>query len=72
MTAYNYKIENKEAMNKALSLAVKAGVGVVAMKTLAGVFNDKSRTDPVNTDAALKWILQNEKHLIDCLRDVLA
>jgi uncharacterized protein len=60
MTAYNYKIENKEAMNKALSFAVKAGVGVVAMKTLAGVFNDKSRTDPVNTDAALKWILQNE------------
>lgn len=60
MTAYNYKTENKEAMNEALSYAVKAGVGIVAMKTTAGAAEDKNRTTPLNTDAALKWVLQNE------------
>ena len=60
MTAYNYKIENKEAMNSAVAYAAKAGIGVVAMKTTAGVFNDKSRTSALNSDALLKWALQNE------------
>jgi predicted aldo/keto reductase-like oxidoreductase len=60
MTAYNYKTENKSAMNEALAYAVKAGVGVVAMKTTAGAARDKTRTKPLNTDAALKWVLQNE------------
>jgi uncharacterized protein len=60
MTAYNYKTENKKSMNEAIAYAVKAGMGVVAMKTTAGAFNDKSATQPVNTDAALKWVLQNE------------
>jgi predicted aldo/keto reductase-like oxidoreductase len=60
MTAYNYKTANKEAMNEVISYATKAGLGIVAMKTLAGVAEDKKRTRPVNTDAALKWVLQNE------------
>jgi uncharacterized protein len=60
MTAYNYKIQNKEDMNSAVSYAVKAGVGVVAMKTIAGVFEGKDRNHPVNSDAAIKWALQNE------------
>jgi uncharacterized protein len=60
MPAYNYKTQNKEAMNEALVYAAKAGVGIIAMKTTAGAFRDKSRTTPLNTDAALKWVLQNE------------
>jgi uncharacterized protein len=60
MPAYNFKIDNKEKMNEALSFAAKAGIGVVAMKTLAGVSMDKKRTSPLNTDAALKWVLKNE------------
>jgi len=60
MTAYNYKTENKADMNEAISYAVKANVGVVAMKTTAGAAEDKSRTIPFNSDAALKWVLQNE------------
>jgi predicted aldo/keto reductase-like oxidoreductase len=60
MTAYNYKTENKEAINEAIAYAVKAGVGVVAMKTTAGVFDDKTRKNPMNSDAALKWVLQNK------------
>jgi predicted aldo/keto reductase-like oxidoreductase len=60
MTAYNYKTENKEALNEAIAYAVKAGLGIVAMKTIAGVYMDKERTKPINTNAALKWVLQNE------------
>jgi len=60
MTAYNYKTENKEAMNEALAYAAQAGLGIVAMKTTAGAARDKNRTKPLNTDAALKWVLQNK------------
>jgi len=59
MIAYNYKITNTEAMNSTIAKAVKAGVGVVAMKTTAGAARSKSGP-PLNTDAALKWVLQNE------------
>lgn len=60
MTAYNFKTENKETMNEAIAYAVNSGMGVIAMKTTAGAFNDKARTKPLNTDAALKWVLQND------------
>lgn len=59
MTAYNYKIANKESMNEAMAYASKAGMGIVAMKTAAGVLSEKSG-QPVNINAALKWVLQNE------------
>ena len=59
MTAYNFKTENKEAMNEALAYAAKEGMGIVAMKTTAGVARDKNRTNPLNIGAALKWVLQN-------------
>ena len=60
MTAYNFKTEKIGDMNEAIRYAVKAGVGVVAMKTLAGVSEDKSGSSPLNSNAALKWVLQNE------------
>ena len=60
MTAYNYKTDKKEAVNSAIEYAAKAGVGVVAMKTTAGVFDDKNKSRTVNSDAVLKWPLQNE------------
>jgi uncharacterized protein len=44
----------------ALKKANDAGLGVVAMKTLAGGgFLDKERTKPMNTTAAIKWVLSN-------------
>jgi predicted aldo/keto reductase-like oxidoreductase len=37
-----------------------AGIGIVAMKTLSGGgFLDRERTKPMNTTAALKWVLSN-------------
>ena len=60
MTAYNFKTKDKEAMNEALAYAAKAGMGIVAMKTTAGAARDKNRTQPLNINAALKWVLQNQ------------
>ena len=59
MIAYNYKAINKESLNASMSRAIQAGIGIVAMKTTAGAFREKSGP-PLNTDAALKWVLQNE------------
>lgn len=60
LTTYNFKLPNIKEMNAALKKANDAGIGIVAMKTLAGgSFLDKERTKPLNTSAALKWALSN-------------
>jgi len=59
MISYNYKIKNIGSLNSAIAGAVKAGIGIVGMKTTAGVFHDKSGPQ-LNSDAILKWVLQNE------------
>ena len=59
LTAYNFKQTYLDEMNSALQSAADAGIGIVAMKTMAGGFLDKERTKPVNTQAALKWALSN-------------
>jgi predicted aldo/keto reductase-like oxidoreductase len=48
-----------DELNPAIDKAAKAGLGIVAMKTMAGGFLDKEQTQKVNTRAALKWALQN-------------
>lgn len=60
LTSYNFRKIYKEDIEKAISTAAKAGVGVIAMKTQAGVFWDQKRKDMINMKAALKWVLQNE------------
>jgi predicted aldo/keto reductase-like oxidoreductase len=60
MTAYNFRKENGAEIQQAVEEASKAGMGIIAMKTMAGAFWDKERTRPINTRAALKWALQNE------------
>ena len=59
MIAYNYKTLNKESFNVSVANAVQAGIGIVAMKTTAGAAREKSGP-PLNTDFALKWVLQNQ------------
>lgn len=59
MVGYNYKTINKDSLNSAMDKAIAAGIGIVAMKTTAGASQQKSGP-PVNTDAALKWVLQNK------------
>jgi len=60
MPGYNFRNDNVEEMNKAMAYAVKAGVGLIGMKSQAGSYWDKERKQPINSDAALKWVLQNE------------
>ncbi len=60
LTAYNFQQHDSDEMHAALEKAAKAGVGIIAMKTMAGGFFDKERTKPVNTRAALKWALNNK------------
>jgi predicted aldo/keto reductase-like oxidoreductase len=60
MTAYNFKHPKREAIDEALEYAVGKGLGTIAMKTMAGVYWDKERTRPIDTKAALKWVIRNE------------
>lgn len=60
LTAYNFRKKNIKEINEALNYATATGLGIIAMKTMAGAYWDKERTKPINTKAALKWALQNE------------
>ncbi|MFZ2286417.1 MAG: aldo/keto reductase [Bacteroidales bacterium] len=59
LTSYNFKQTYLSEMNSALEAAGNAGIGVVAMKTMAGGWLDKEKTRAVNPGAALKWVLSN-------------
>ncbi len=60
LTAYNFRQPHREEVKKAISYAAKSGIGIVAMKTMAGVYWDRERERPINAKAALKWVLQDE------------
>jgi predicted aldo/keto reductase-like oxidoreductase len=57
MSAYNFRQPHREEVKKAIALAAKSGLGVVAMKTMAGVYWDRERKHPINAKATLKWVL---------------
>ncbi len=60
ITQYNYRLAYVNEMNAAIKKAAGAGIGIVAMKTLAGGgYLDRERTLPMNTTAAIKWVLSN-------------
>ena len=60
LTAYNFRQSHRETVRAAIRDAAEAGLGVVAMKTQAGVYRDRERTKMINQTAALKWVLQDE------------
>ena len=60
VAAYNFKKNNIAEIDEAIEYARGKGLGIIAMKTMAGAYWDKERTKPINTRAALKWVLQNE------------
>ncbi len=60
LTSYNFKQTYINEINAAIKKASEAGIGIVAMKTLAGGgFLDKEKTKPINSAAAIKWVLSN-------------
>jgi len=60
LTAYNFQTKNREELERAMERAAAKGLGVVAMKTQAGVFWDKERTQPIPMKAALRWALRQD------------
>lgn len=58
--AFNFRKTNLEEMDEAIQYAVDKGLGIIGMKTMAGVYWDKEKKQAINTRAALKWVLQNE------------
>jgi len=59
LTAYNFRQDHRDEVRKAIAEAAGAGIGIVAMKTLAGAYWDKEKQQPINTKAALKWALND-------------
>lgn len=60
LTAYNFRQSHRREVRAAIRRAADAGLGVVAMKTQAGVYWDRARDKKINMKAALKWVLQDE------------
>jgi predicted aldo/keto reductase-like oxidoreductase len=60
MIAYNFRMQKMEAMNEAVAYGARAGLGMIAMKTMAGGYWDAGRTRPIHSGGALKWVLHNE------------
>jgi predicted aldo/keto reductase-like oxidoreductase len=60
LSAINFKQDYYPKLKETIAHAAKAGIGIVAMKTMAGGFHDKERKQPINCKAALKFVLQDE------------
>jgi predicted aldo/keto reductase-like oxidoreductase len=60
LTSFNFRQSHREEVRAAIHEAAGKGLGVVAMKTQAGVYWDRARTRMINMKAALKWVLQDE------------
>jgi predicted aldo/keto reductase-like oxidoreductase len=60
LTSVNFKQDHYPTVKEAIAKAAQAGIGIVAMKTMAGGFHDKERKQPINCKAALKFVLQDE------------
>ena len=58
LTSYNFKQDHKKDMTKAIEEAARSGIGIVAMKTMAGGKLGKDAGE-MQFAAALKWALKN-------------
>jgi predicted aldo/keto reductase-like oxidoreductase len=60
LTSYNFKQTYVNELTSAIKKAAETGIGIIAMKTMAGGgFLDKEKTKKINSTAALKWVLSN-------------
>jgi hypothetical protein len=60
LTSYNFRQAHRNEVRAAIGEAAAAGLGVVAMKTQAGVYWDRTHVVRIDMKAALKWALQDE------------
>ena len=59
LLAINYTMKDDKDLMDAIDEGAAAGLGFIAMKTMAGGFLDEEKKVPVNGVAALKWVFQN-------------
>jgi len=59
LTVYNFRQPHRNEVKAAIAEAVKAGLGIIVMKPMAGAFWDREKKEPINGKAALKWVLQD-------------
>lgn len=60
LLSYNFKLQNLEETKAAIERAAKAGIGLVAMKTMTGGVEDAEGKKKINAQACLKWAWENE------------
>ncbi|MDR1380939.1 MAG: aldo/keto reductase [Tannerella sp.] len=60
LLSYNFKMKNLAETDAAVERATKAGIGFVAMKTMAGGVEDAAGKKKINAQACLKWVWQNK------------
>ena len=59
LTSYNFRQPHASEVRDAIALAASKGLGVVAMKALAGVYWDAERRRPIDAAAALRWVFSD-------------
>jgi len=59
LVAINFTMKDDKDLMDAIEEGAAAGLGFIAMKTMAGGFHDEEKKIPVNGVAALKWVFQN-------------
>lgn len=60
LISYNFKLHNLQATDEAIERAAKAGLGIVAMKTMTGGTEDAEGKKKINAQACLKWAWKNK------------
>lgn len=60
LISYNFRMKNLKENEEAIERAAKAGIGLVAMKTMAGGTEDADGKMIINGKACLKWVWQNK------------
>lgn len=60
LLSYNFKLSNLKETEEAMARAAKAGIGLVAMKTMTGGTEDAEGKKKINAQACLKWAWKNE------------
>lgn len=60
LLSYNFKLSNLKETEEAIARAAKAGIGLVAMKTMTGGTEDAAGKKKINAEACLKWAWKNE------------
>jgi predicted aldo/keto reductase-like oxidoreductase len=58
LTAYNFVLDRRDEIKKAIQYAANKGVGIVAMKTQGG--RRLQQREEIDHAAALKWVLEDE------------